>query len=142
MYKILLHATDLNTNHYALCQQALHLAEKLQARLHLLHVIEQPTSLQLAQSLGFAELVNPAIEDVRQIMAVLGDDLGIPKEQQHVEVGSTHQHILEAVAKYHCDLIILGSHTPTGVPLFLGSTAHAIMHHAPCDVLTLRATAP
>lgn len=139
MYKILLHATDLSDNHYNLCKQSVDFAKGIGAVLHLLHVIEQPASLQIAQSLGFAELINPSVTDVQAIMAVLGDDLGVPVENQHVEIGSTHQHILETVKIFHCDLIILGSHSPSGLPLFLGSTAHVIMHHAPCDILTLRA---
>src|SRR5215216_7935740 len=126
MYKVVLHATDLSGNHYDLCKQAVKLAHSLNAELHFLHVIEQPTSLLLAQNLGFAELLNPSIKDVQQIMAVLGDDLGIPASHQHVEIGSTYKHILDAVNKYQCDLIILGSHAPTGLPIFLGSTAHTI----------------
>lgn len=138
MYKTILHATDLSDNHYHVCEQAIKLAKSLNAKIHFLHVIEQPTSLQLAQGLGFAELVNPSLKDVEAIMAVLGDDLGIPASHQHVKIGSTHKHILEIVAEFSCDLIILGSHASHGLPAFLGSTAHAVMHHAPCDVLTIR----
>jgi len=37
------------------------------------------------------------------------------------------------------DLIIIGSHARTGVKrLMLGSTANAVLHGAPCDVLVVR----
>ncbi|MGL6030042.1 MAG: universal stress protein, partial [Legionella sp.] len=37
-----------------------------------------------------------------------------------------------------CQLIILGSHSASGLQSILGSTAHETVNHAGCDVLTLR----
>lgn len=140
VYTTILHATDLSESHFDICKKALDIANKFDAKLHLLHVISPPTSLQLAQSLGFAELANPVKDDAQTVMSLLGEALKIPPEQQHVEIGSLKVHILEKVKALHCGLIILGSHTPSAVPAFLGSTAYAMLHHAPCDVLTLRAS--
>lgn len=141
MYTSILHATDLSDQHFDICKRAAEMAHSFGAKLHLLHVIEPPTSLQLAQSLGFAELANPVKDDAQTVMSLLGDALNIPLEQQHVEIGSLKTHILEKVKTLGCGLIILGSHSPSAVPAFLGSTAYAMLHHAPCDVLTLRTTA-
>ncbi|KTD23099.1 universal stress protein A UspA [Legionella lansingensis] len=141
MYKCILHATDLSENHFDICKKATEIAALFGAKLHLLHVIEPPTSLQLAQSLGFAELANPVKDDALTVMALLGDAMNIPTEQQHVEIGSLKMHILEKVKALGCGLIILGSHQASAVPAFLGSTAYAMLHHAPCDVLTLRTSA-
>ncbi|WED44375.1 universal stress protein [Legionella cardiaca] len=140
MYKSILHATDLSENHFDICKKAIEIAKKFDVKIHLLHVIEPPASLQLAQSLGFAELVNPVKDDAQTVMSLLGEALNIPPEQQHVEIGSLKMHILEKVKILDCGLIILGSHAPSAVPAFLGSTAYAMLHHAPCDVLTLRTT--
>ena len=104
-----------------------------------MHVIEPPASLQLAQGLGFAEFDQPVKEDAQAVMKTLGDALNIPETQQFVEVGSIKVNILDKVAELACDLVIIGSHTPSKLPAFLGSTAHAVVHHALCDVLTLRA---
>nr|WP_302473929.1 universal stress protein [Legionella sp. PL877] len=134
-----MHATDLSEDHFNICKRAVEIASYFQAKLHLLHVIEPPASLQLAQGLGFAELANPSKDDALTVMSLLGDALQIPPEQQHVEIGSLKMHILEKVKEFKCGLIIMGSHNPSAVPAFLGSTAYAMLHHAPCDVLTLRA---
>ncbi|OGV40935.1 MAG: universal stress protein UspA [Legionellales bacterium RIFCSPHIGHO2_12_FULL_42_9] len=139
MYTRILHATDLKENHYNLCQKAVEIAKAFGATLHLLHVIEPPASLQLAQGLGFAELAVPVKEDALIVLNVLGDSLGIPKSQQHVEIGSIKMHVLEKTRGLGCELLIVGSHDPNNhLPSFLGSTAHAVVHHAPCDVLTVR----
>lgn len=140
MYTIMLHATDLSENHFDICQKAVQIAAVFSAKLHLLHVIEPPPTLQFAQGLGFAELGNPNLmkEDAQTVMQLLGDALNIPSEQQHVEIGSIKMHVLDKAKTLKCNLIILGSHTPSVLPTFLGSTAHAVVNHALCDVLTLR----
>jgi nucleotide-binding universal stress UspA family protein len=138
VYTHILHATDLSQNHFALCQKAAIMAQHFNAKLYLLHVIEQPTSLQLAQSLGFTEFNNPAIDDAQIVMRSLGEALSVPPEQQYVIVGSIKITVLEKAQTLGCDLIILGSHTPSALPAFLGSTAHAVINHINCDVLTIR----
>ncbi len=139
MYTKILYATDLRENHYHMCQQAVEIAKCFKAKLYLLHVIEPPPSLQLAQGLGFAEFDSPIKGDAQAVMNALGDALNIPISQQFVEIGSIKMHVLNKVDELACNLIIIGSHTPTKLPAFLGSTAHAVVHQAKCDVLTLRA---
>lgn len=142
MYNRILHATDLRENHFALCEQAVRIATCFNATLHLLHVIEPPMSLQLAQGLGFAELATPVKDDAQMVLSVIGEALDLPKEQLHVEVGSVKIHVLDMVNQLNCDLIIIGSHTPNHFPPFLGSTAYAVVQNAPCAVLTLRSLSP
>lgn len=141
MYHSILHATDLSENHFHMCQQAVKLAHALNADIYFIHVIEPPRSLVLAQSLGFAEMVNPAKDDAETVIRLLGENFNIPEDHLYVEVGSASQHILEKAKAISSDLIVLGSHYPSHFPGFLGSTAQAIIHHAQCDVLTLRNTA-
>lgn len=138
MYTHMLHATDLSENHFHICQQAVKIAQQFNAKLYLLHVIEPPASLQLAQGLGFAEFDSPVKDDAQSVMALLGDALKIPPEQQFVEIGSIKTHVLDTAKELGCKLIIIGSHTPSKLPAFLGSTARDIIHDAKCDVLTLR----
>lgn len=138
MYKNILLATDLNDNHFEICQQAAKLAKQLGAKLFLLHVIEPPASLQLAQGLGFAELDAPTKEAAQTVIAVLGEALGVAVEQQFVEVGSIKTHVLDKAHVLSCDLIIIGQHTHRKLPGFLDSTAHHIVQDAECDVLTIK----
>lgn len=137
MYTHILHATDLSENHFHMAQKAVEIAKKFNAKLFLLHVIEPPASLQLAQGLGFAEFDSPIKDDAQSVLAALGDALKIPAEQQFVEVGAIKTHVIDKVKALGCTLIIIGSQTPTKLPAFLGSTAREVIHHAQCDVLTL-----
>ncbi|TAL62581.1 MAG: universal stress protein [Legionella sp.] len=138
MYKTILFATDLSNEHSHLTQKAADFAKQLHATLYLLHVIELPASVQLAQSLGFAEMANPAKDDAQTVLGLIGEDVGVPPEQQIVEIGSVKDHIFSTAKKFSCDLIVIGSHSFHGLPAFLGSTAQDTVNHAPCDVLTLR----
>ncbi len=138
MYPCILHATDLSENHFDICKQAAEISRIFGGKLHLLHVIELSPSLQLAQGLGFAELLKPAKENAVTVMNVLGEALKIPVKQQHVEIGSIKTQILDTAKQLNCSLIIIGSHTLGSYTSLLGSTAHAVAHHAHCDVLTLR----
>lgn len=138
MYKNILFATDLLKEHSALAEKARTIAKQFHARLYLLHVIELPATLQLAQGLGFTELAQPAKEDAQTVLALLGENCQIPPEQQFVEIGSVKEHIFNKVNELNCQLIIIGSHSSSALHSFLGSTAHATVNHSPCDVLTLR----
>lgn len=137
MYSTFIHATDLSQNHYAMCEEAKNIADKFNAKLYLMHVIEPPVSLQLAQSLGFAEFDMPLREDAVAVMQVIADSLGLAEDQLIVEIGSIKSHILNKIKELHCDLMIVGKHSPDALHHLLGSTAHAVSHHAPCHVLTL-----
>lgn len=138
MYKIILHPTDLSEDHYNLCKESAEIAQAFGAKLHFLHVIQLPSSIQIAQSLGFTELAAPATDDAQTVMNLLGESLGIPQTQLHVEVGSIKRFILDYIDKLHCDLVLLGNHSTNNFPTFMGSTGHAIIQNAPCDVMTLR----
>ena len=140
MYARILHATDLSEKHFHICEQAMQIAQRFNAKLYLLHVIEPPVSLQLAQGLGFAEFDNPdqIKADAQAVLATLGEAINVPLQQQFVEIGPINSHVFEKIKELACELVIIGSHTPSNLPQFLGSTAHTIVQQANCDVLTLR----
>ena len=137
MYSHILHATDLSENHFTLCQQAADIAKCFNAKLYLLHVIEPPATLQLAQGLGFAEFTSPIKDDAQAVLAVIGDALGIPVEQQFVDIGPIKTHVLAKAHELDCKLIIIGSHTPSLISALTGNTTKSVTHDAQCDVLTL-----
>lgn len=138
MYTNILYATDLSNEHNHLTKKAAAIAKYFNAKLYLLHVIELPASIQLAQGLGFTELASPAKDDAQTVLSLIGESLNIPADQLFVEIGSVKEHIFNKVKELKCQLIVLGSHSSTGLSSILGSTAHAAVNHAPCDVLTLR----
>ncbi|MCC5793047.1 MAG: universal stress protein [Legionellaceae bacterium] len=138
MYQTIIHATDLRENHYVMCERAAQIAKKFSAKLFLMHVIEPPSTLQLAQGLGFAEFDMPVREDALSVMQVIAESLNIAFEQLIVEVGSIKQHILETIKTLDAQLIIIGKQSSDSYyHSLLGSTAHAVSQHAGCDVLIL-----
>lgn len=138
MYHAILHPTDLSERHFHLAEKALAISNCFHAPLYLLHVIEPPPTLQLAQGLGFAEFDHPLKDDAIMVMKTLGDALNIPPERQFIEIGSIKMQVIQKADELHCNLIILGSHTPGKIPAFLEGTASAILHKAHGDVMTLR----
>jgi nucleotide-binding universal stress UspA family protein len=138
VYTHILHATDLSETHFELCEQAVALSKKLGACLYLIHVIEAPASLQIAQGLGFAEIGKPVKDDAEVVMQVLGEALHLPSTQLFVEAGPIKQRVLEKLDALKCDLLVIGSHRPHDLSELLGSTARSLVEHAPSDVLTLR----
>jgi nucleotide-binding universal stress UspA family protein len=140
MYKNILHATDLSKNHYHVCEQAVKLAKYFKADLYLLHVIEPPFSLQIAQGIGFAEFDHPGNvqEDAQLVMKVLGESFQIPLEKQFVEIGSINTHVINKIQNLQCDLLIIGSHVQHLLPGFMDSTAHTLVNKVKCDILVMQ----
>lgn len=138
MTKIILHATDLSEDHYNMALRAKSIADDLNASLHLIHVIELPASILLAQSLGFAELARPSKDDAISVLKLLGDSLNIPEDHLYVEIGSASDEIIQKCEAIKAGLLIIGNHSPQNSFAITGSTVHSSLKHAPCDVLVLK----
>lgn len=139
-YQKILLALDLSANTQLLCDKARELAKCNQSQLALLHVVE-PLVMEYAYDalpmmpVGVEEeMVKRARKEIR----LLGDSLGIPEDRCWVALGGTKNEILRIAREFSSDLIIIGSHGRHGVALLLGSTANAVLHAAPCDVLAVR----
>jgi nucleotide-binding universal stress UspA family protein len=129
-------ATNFSPASLVAAPYAVSLAQENQARLTLLHVIEEPKS-----GLGNPDqLVPPELPMLCRV---------VPKEARLwcepellVEEGIAANKILEIAAQKKADLIILGVHPPRG-PLHADAhlpmtTAHKVVSQAPCPVLTVR----
>ena len=75
-----------------------------------------------------------------QRLRELAARLGTPECPRMVVQGNTRREILRVAEENQVDLIVLGSHGREGIQLLLGSTANAVLHGAPCDVLAVRVT--
>lgn len=138
-YSRVLIAIDLSEDSAAVVQRGIEVAARYGAEASLLHVVE----FIPVDPAGEALLPPPVdLEDemVRGARAKLdelcaGLKLDLPRR---LEVGIIKLEILRAAAELKADLIVLGSHERHGLALLLGSTEKAILHKAPCDVLTVR----
>lgn len=136
MYTHILHATDLHDKHFRFYEQAVRMAKTCQATLSLLHVIHPPTTLQIAQGLGFAEFDKPTEEDAETVLAVLAETFNISPEHLYVKTGCIKTHTTELIQTLGVDLLIIGAHTHSFWSL--ENNAKHLSDDMPCDVLTLK----
>jgi len=140
VYSHILLAVDFSANTDAVAERALAIGKIFSARISLVHVVEfvqmdlsnelvVPQELELDQEL--VALANKRLKE-------LGNKYGVPDSEHFVSQGSTKREILRIAQEQNVDLIVLGSHGREGIQLLLGSTANAVLHGAPCDVLAVR----
>ena len=125
---------------------AIALAQKLQARVTLLHVIQQPLGVGVDMAVWpspafFDELEATIMRDMEGYLArvtaagLAGEIVVMP--------GVPFQEILDTAKKRQVDLIIMGTHGRTGLShVLLGSVAEKVVRLAPCPVLIARQPTP
>ena len=139
-YRRILLAADFHDDSAAVIDRAQAMATLCGAKLALLHVVE---SVPVETGNELMVPPNPPVESelinqAEQRLSAVAGELGIPAEDQYVRVGYTKREILSVAEEQACDLIVVGSHGRHGLALLLGSTANAVLHGAPCDVLAVR----
>jgi universal stress protein A len=68
----------------------------------------------------------------------LCDPRGIDEQHRRVVLGRAADKIHQLADEEGFDLIVTGSHGQEGLRLLLGSTANAVLHGSPVDVVTIR----
>ena len=110
--------------------------------MHLVHVVEYLPPIVVgdepvpAINMGIDETEMAERATVR--LQEIADKLKLASCEQHVEIGTPKIEIIELAEKVGADLIVIGSHGRHGISRLLGSTANAVLHHTPCDVLAVR----
>ncbi len=139
-YQHILLATDLHPNGGDLViHRASQIAQQHQAQLSIIHVVEHLSAYGMAQAYpAVISVEQELVQEAKEELTKLTEKYQIKPMNVLVEIGSPKILIIEAAKKYHADLIIVGSHGRHGLSLLLGSTANAVLHHAPCDVLAIR----
>lgn len=137
MYKHILFATDLSEDTNFVIEKVRMMRGYCGAKLSIIHVVEPLPGYSYAY-LGIEDIEGQLIEESKNALAKLGQQLSVDAKDQWVEVGPTKSKILDVAQDIGVDLIICGSHGRHGLSLLLGSTANAILHGAKCDVLTVR----
>lgn len=110
-----------------------------EARLHLIHVIE-PLALAYGADIPMdvSELQTSLVDQARESVNGFAARFDIPDERVYVELGSIEKTIREKADAVAADLIVVGSHTRSGLALLLGSTARGLVPGAHCDVLAVK----
>lgn len=128
-------ATNFAHNSALVAQAAVALAEEFQARLTLLHVIEDYT--QLGTRPG------PIEDGVRRLRELIPLDAALQYAPETVlEFGYAPERILKIAAERESDLIVIGARAAAdgvGATHLPWSTTYHVIAHAHCPVLTIRA---
>ena len=116
------------------------LANKLGARVDVLHVLAPPpyVPLDLALWQGMdRDLSSQVLASVEQFVAEAAPG-GAETARIRVEAGVPYETLVTAAEE--ADLVVVGTHGRTGLPhLLLGSVAERVVRLSPCPVVTVRA---
>lgn len=137
-YRTLLVAIDCSEDSGRVLARAAAVASK-GATLHLIHVIE-PLALAYGADvpMDVSDLQSSLMERARKAALEHAQHFAISPDQVHVELGSIERTIQEKADQLGADLIVVGSHTRSGLALLLGSTAKGLVPGAHCDVLAVK----
>jgi nucleotide-binding universal stress UspA family protein len=139
-FRRVLFATDFTPESLAAAPYAVTLAEENQARLLLLLVMRKPSSFSQRDKKLFEMSVAEAMHRLYEIVP-LEAKLDPPPEVA-VEYGEPADRIVEVAKQRGADLIVIGVRSAAGrigaATHLERATAHKIVAHAPCPVLTVR----
>lgn len=140
-YDHILLAADFFQENQVVINKAKSLADKYQARLSIIHVVD---SIPITDA-GYGGDIPFDLDLTAELMAIakkkllaLAEGLAVNSSDVWLEIGSPKTEIVRIANETQVDLIVLGSHGRHGIALLLGSTANGVLHHAQCDVLAVR----
>lgn len=144
-FKRILAPTDLSPLGEAGVQAAAELAQRLGARLILLHVVaprelEEPAAANVPRQTVdqiYEKVQDTVLEQYRRVVsAAVRQTISV---ETQVVVGAPVAEILTTARVKGADLIAMGTHGRSGVArLVMGSVAEEVLRKAPCPVLTVR----
>ena len=143
LYKTILCPLEFSAASMKALEYALSLAQEADARLILLHAVEDilgDAHTHTVGHLNVSEYYKQLEQDaVTRLRAVVPDKARVwCRPEERVVMGRASREILRVVADERVDLVVMGVHGKGVVDhLLFGSTAHRVIRHAGCPVLTL-----
>jgi universal stress protein A len=68
----------------------------------------------------------------------LVEEVGLSRSLITIDFGRAVDVIVDKAESDQTELIVIGSHGRHGIKALLGSTTNGVLHHANCDVLSVR----
>ncbi|RDH84410.1 MAG: universal stress protein [endosymbiont of Galathealinum brachiosum] len=141
-YSHILIAIDFASSAEQVLNKARDIADRNNAKLSLLHIVEY---LPPIDSVYEPVLANNWIVDETEMLSQAKVSLEKFSKQQklinaelHTALGTPKYEISQFVKDHQCDLVVIGSHGRHGINILLGSTANAVLHEMPCDILAVK----
>ena len=142
-FDTILFANDFSENSEYAFDYALTLAKKFDARLIIIHVINEPVDLRgfYVPHISFENLEKEIAESAEKMM----DKFCRTKTKDYAKVesvvisGIPNEEIIKKAEETGAGLIVLGTHGRKGLDhILFGSTAERVLRSAPCPVLSVR----
>jgi len=135
-YKHILVPTDFSEHSKRAVAKALDLGKLLDAQVSVVHVVDYlpPTYIMSQSEYTSAPQI---IERATAYLAQWADEVGLKSAKQSVTSGTAGREIVATAKSSGADLIVIGTSGEGGIRRLLGSTTAAVIHHAPCDVLSV-----
>lgn len=141
-YSHILAAVDFSAAADIVLSKAHEIAQRNNAKLSLLHVVEYMPPIDtafdpmLAGNWMLGE--DTLVDNARQSLLKFSERHDLKDVELEVQLGTPKQEITRYVEENKCDLVVMGSHGRHGLNILLGSTANAVLHAMPCDILTVK----
>ncbi|GMQ75696.1 MAG: universal stress protein [Gammaproteobacteria bacterium] len=136
MYKHILVPTDFSAHSQRAAERALELGRILDARLSVVHVVNYLPPAYVSAQAEYTSAPQ-VVERANAYLAEWATDVGLESAERLVTIGSAGKEIITAAKAGDVDLIVIGTSGEGGMKRLLGSTTRAVMHDAPCDVLSV-----
>lgn len=145
-YKNILVAVDTTDEAEDVIRAAREISEKQSSKISAVTVIRPMADFYINLYSTLEDSADLGIESraVKSATAWLSDLLtrhDIDAGAGNVIIGTPAVEVRQFAEKIDADLIVLGTHGRHGLGLLLGSTANAVLHGAPCDVLAVKVRA-
>ncbi len=140
-YQNILLTIDFSDDDHYVAHKAKQLADIFNAKLNILHVLDNIAMPDTAYGTVISLDTNSAYEALeveKSKMISISNQLNIESSRRWMIWGEPKQEIIRLSQQENIDLIVTGSHGRHGLAMLLGSTANSILHYASCDVLAVR----
>ena len=140
MYERVLLPVDGSDPSFQAAEHAVDLAERYDATLHVLHVIDTaPYDAEVITSAVIGDLEQQGRNAIEEVVE-LAPTSASKRIETAIRRGNPYETILEYVDEHDIDLIVMSTHGQTGIRrLVLGSVTEKIVRTAPVPVHTVRA---
>lgn len=136
MYQHILIPTDFSEHSKRAVERALGLANIFHARLSVVHVVDYLPPSYISSQAEYTSAPR-IIERATAYLAEWANEVGLDDAEQLVTTGRAGREIVATANAKGVDLIAIGTSGEGGIKRLLGSTTRAVMHDAPCDVLSI-----